>query len=160
MKEEEDRLKYLIKKKRTLKEICKALGLKDYEVIGMVMLLKERGYMVDYVNGEIIRLKEPPKAEDIYEIPYKLDYLKLCLISDTHLCSKYDRIDILRYIYEKAEREGIKYILHSGDFTDGKSNRPEHIYELKELSYDGQVDYCVEKYPRSESIKTYVIQGN
>ena len=49
--------------------------------------------------------------------------------------------------------------MHSGDFTDGKSNRPEHIYELKETSYDGQIDYCVDKYPTFNG-KTYVISGN
>ena len=54
--------------------------------------------------------------------------------------SKYDRLDILRYLYAKAEEQGIKHILHSGDFTDGRSNRPEQVYELKEPSYEGQID--------------------
>ena len=49
--------------------------------------------------------------------------------------------------------------MHSGDFTDGRSNRPEQVYELKEPSYEGQVEYCVDKYP-TFSGKTYVIQGN
>lgn len=88
-----------------------------------------------------------------------MEHLKLLLISDTHLCSKYDRLDILRYLYDKAEKEGVKHVLHSGDFTDGRSTRPEQVYELRELSYEGQVDYCVEKYPQFSG-KTYVIQGN
>ena len=75
------------------------------------------------------------------------------------MCSKYDRLDILRYLYEKAQDRGVRHILHSGDFTDGKSNRPEHIYELREVSYEGQVDYCVEKYPKFDG-RTYVISGN
>jgi predicted phosphodiesterase len=140
--------------------VCEILQLKDYEVIGLVTLLKEQGYLVDYVNGELLKLRTPNKTDDVYEVPNPTDHLKLCLISDTHLCSNYDRIDILNYIYEKADSRGIKHILHSGDFTDGRSSRPEHIYELKEVSYDGQVDYCVDKYPRVEGITTYAIQGN
>ena len=155
-----EKIKYLINKKKSLSQICEELELQDYEVIGIVELLKQDGFLADYINGEIIRLKKPIKENDIYQVPINSQTLKLCLISDTHLCSKYDRVDILNYIYEKAYERGIKHILHSGDFTDGRSHRPEHIYELKELSYDGQVDYCVDKYPKVEGITTYAIQGN
>lgn len=158
-KETINKIKYLINKKKTLKEICEELELKDYEVIGLVELMKHNGELLDYVNGEVIKLKKPTQNNDIYELPNNMEHLKLLLISDTHLCSKYDRLDILNYLYDKAEDRGIKHILHSGDFTDGKSHRPEHIYELKELSYEGQVEYCIEKYP-TFSGKTYVISGN
>lgn len=159
-KELMDKLKYLINKKKSLQEICGELELKEYEIIGLIYLLKEEGFLADYINGEIVKLKKPIKQDDVYQVPAKSENLKLCLISDTHLCSKYDRLDILNYIYEKADKKGIKHILHSGDFTDGRSKRPEHVYELKEHSYEGQVDYCVEKYPKVEGIKTYAIQGN
>ena len=154
-----EKIKILLKKKKGFVDICKELQLKDYEVIGLVNLMKQDGELIDYVNGELVRLKTPPKTNDIYQVSTNSTHISLLLISDTHLCSKYDRLDILRYLYDKAEDRGIKYILHSGDFTDGRSNRPEHIYELKETSYEGQVDYCVDKYP-TFSGKTYVISGN
>ena len=154
-----NKLKHLINKGKSLQTICEELELKDYEVIGLVELLKEDGFLADYINGEIVKLKKPIKTNDIYQIPNNTEHLKLLLISDTHLCSKYDRLDILRYLYEKAEDNGVKHVLHSGDFTDGRSHRVEHQYELRELSYDGQVQYCVDKYPRYSG-KTYVIQGN
>ena len=159
MEELKRKLKYLISKKKDLVTICEELELKDYEVIGLIQLLKDDGELIDYINGEIVKLKKPRQNQDIYELPNNLEHLRLLLISDTHLCNKADRLDILRYLYSKAEDKGVKYILHSGDFTDGKSNRAEQIYELKEPSYDGQIQYCVEKYP-SFSGKTYVIQGN
>lgn len=158
-KELKDKLKYLINKKKDFVSICQELELKNYEVIGLVELMKQEGELVDYINGEIVKLKKPKKNNDVYEITHNLEHLKLLLISDTHLCSKYDRLDILRYLYDKAEENGVKHILHSGDFTDGKSNRPEHIYELKEHSFQGQVDYCIDKYPKFSG-KTYAIQGN
>jgi hypothetical protein len=117
------KLKYLINKKKNLLEICKELELKDYEVIGLVELMKQDGELVDFVNGEIIKLKKPVKNDDVYEISNNQEHLRLLLISDTHLCSKYDRLDILRYLYAKAEDTGVKHILHSGDFTDGRSHR-------------------------------------
>ena len=154
-----DKIYYMAKKKHSFMQICEELQLKDYEIIGLVTIMAQSGYNIDFVDGEIIMRKTPPKNQDIYEVPYNLEHLRLLLISDTHLCSKYDRLDILRYLYDKAEDRGVKHILHSGDFTDGRSTRPEHVYELKELSYDGQVQYCIEKYPKFSG-QTYVIQGN
>ena len=154
-----NKIKYLVKKKKGFIEICNELQLKDYEVIGLIGLMKQDGELIDYVNGELVRLKTPPEINDIYQVEASSSHIPLLLISDTHLCSKYDRLDILRYLYAKADERGVKHILHSGDFTDGRSNRPEHIYELKEPSYEGQVDECVEKYPTFNG-KTYVISGN
>lgn len=154
-----DKIYYMAKKKKSFKNICDDLELKDYEVAGLITLMNQEGYNIDFVNGEIVIRKNPPKVEDIYTIPNNLQHLKLLLISDTHLASKYDRLDILRYLYDKAEKEGVKYVFHSGDFTDGRSNRPEQVYELKEPSLEGQIQYCVEKYP-TFSGQTYVIQGN
>lgn len=154
-----DKIYSLAKKKKGLLEISKKLGLKDYEIIGLVELMKQNGYNIYYENGELLILKTPLKAQDVYKVPHGLEKLKLLLISDTHLGSKYDRLDILRHLYSKAEDKGVKHVLHSGDFTDGRSNRPEQVYELKEPSYEGQVQYCVDKYP-TFSGKTYVIQGN
>ena len=154
-----DKIYHMAKKKMSFKEICKRLELKDYEVAGLITVMHDEGYNIEFVNGEVIVLKTPKKQEDVYELPNNLEHLKLLLISDTHLASRYDRLDILRYLYAKANELGVKHVLHSGDFTDGRSNRPEQVYELREASYEGQVDYCVDKYPTFDG-KTYAISGN
>ena len=146
------------KRKKNVLDIMQDLKLEEYEVYGLVEILKNRGFLFDIVDGEIIKGK-PLKVNDIYKIDSNLDHLKLLLISDTHLASKYDRLDILNYLYMKAEDRGVNYILHSGDVVDGRSNRPQHIYELKEASYTGQKDYVIDKYPKSD-IPTYMIAGN
>ena len=159
MEEIKNKIKGLVARHKSFNNICEELGLKDYELIGLVELMKSDGELIDYHNGEIVKLSKPVKTNDVYELKTRMNRLKLLLISDTHLCSKYDRVDILRYLYAKAEDEGINMVLHSGDFTDGRSNRPEQVYELKEPSFQGQVEYCIDKYPKFSG-KTYVIQGN
>ena len=159
-KEVTDKLRYLINKSKSLEEIQEALGLERYQVYGLVQELINQGYLYSIIDGEIVKLKKPIKNNDVYEVKNNLEKLKLLLISDTHLCSNYDRIDILNYLYDKAGNLGVKHVLHSGDFTDGRSNRPEQVYELKEPSYQGQVDYCVSKYPNVDGITTYAISGN
>lgn len=150
---------YLTKKKNPyVSKVAEDLDLQEYEVYGLVELLKKQGYMFDILDGKIAKIK-PIKENDIYEIPNNLDHLKLLMISDTHLASKYDRLDILRYLYAKAEDNGTNYVLHSGDLTDGLSGRPQQVYELKECSYTGQRDYVIDKYPKS-NVPTYLISGN
>lgn len=150
---------YLQKKKKPyIDQICVDLGLQEYEVYGLVEMLKNEGYLYDIIDGKIIKVK-PIKESELYQIPNNLDHLKLLLISDTHLASKYDRLDILNYLYDEADKKGINYVLHSGDLTEGLSGRPQQLYELKEASYTGQRDYVIDKYPKTD-IPTYVIAGN
>ena len=155
-----NKLKYLINKKKNLLEICKELELKDYEVIGLVELMKQDGELVDFVNGEIIKLKKPIENFGVYEVPDNTHHLSLLMISDTHICNRADRIDILNYLYDKAESKGIKYVLHCGDVLDGMYlNRPQHIYELRCVGFDEHLDYVVNKYPHFSG-KTFFIGGN
>ena len=154
-----DKLFYMAKKKKSFLEICKALDLKDYEVMGLITLMNEQGYAIQYINGEVVVLKNPLRSQDVYEIPSNLEHLRLLLISDTHLACKYDRLDIIRYLYHKAEDTNTNYILHAGDVTDGLSGRPQQLYDLREASYTGQRDYVIDQYPKSD-IPTYMIAGN
>lgn len=150
---------YLGKKQKTnVAQIIKELEIEEYELYGLIEVLKKQGYMFEVQGDKIIKNK-PIKENEVYQIPNNLERLKLLLISDTHLASKYDRLDILRYLYDKADTEGVNYILHSGDVTEGLSGRPQQIHELKETSYTGQRDYVIEKYPESD-IPTYMIAGN
>ena len=150
---------YIIKKKTPyVQNVAKDLSIEEYQVYGLVELLKRKGYCYEIVDKKIVKMK-PIKENEIYKIPNNLKKIKLLLISDTHLGSKYDRLDILRYLYSKAEDTGVNYVLHSGDLTEGVSGREEQIYSLKEASYTGQRDYVIENYPRS-SVPTYLIAGN
>ena len=150
---------YVIKKKNPkISIVAKELDIQEYEVYGLVEMLKKQGYLFDIIDNRIKKVK-PIKENDIYEVKSNLDHLKFLMISDTHLASKYDRVDILRYLYQEAEDKGVNYILHSGDLTEGLSGRPQQQFELKELSYTGQRDYVIDKYPES-NIPTYMISGN
>lgn len=146
------------KNKPYLSKVMSDFGLKDYEVLGLLELLKQRGYLLEIIDGQIVKVK-PTRHNDVYVVPSNLEHLKLLLISDTHLASRYDRLDILRYLYDKADKLGVNYVLHAGDLTDGRSQREEQLYQLREISYTGQRDYVIDKYPKGD-IPTYIIAGN
>lgn len=146
------------KNKPYLSKVMSDFGLKDYEVLGLLELLKQRGYLLEIIDGQIVKVK-PTRHNDVYVVPSNLEHLKLLLISDTHLASRYDRLDVLRYLYDKADKLGVNYVLHAGDLTDGRSQREEQLYQLREISYTGQRDYVIDKYPKGD-IPTYIIAGN
>lgn len=152
---------YLKKSKPYISQIQKDLSLEEHEVYGLIALLNTKGYSLTVdEKGRVVKLTPMPSTTP-YKIPSQLDHLRLLLISDTHLASKFDRLDILRYLYDKADSTHTNYILHSGDLTEGVSGRPQQLYELRELSYTGQRDYVIDNYPISPpNCPTYFIAGN
>lgn len=155
-----NKLKYLVNKKKTLLEICETLELKDYEVIGLVELMKQDGELLDYVNGEIVKLRKPITENKQIKIPVKNGEVKFLSLSDIHYASKWDNPHLVDYAYELAEKENVDFVVNSGDIFEGDFHnaRPNHIYEVKAHGME-QLDYVADKYPKSH-IPTYYITGN
>lgn len=159
-KELKNKLKYLISKKKDFVTICQELELKDYEVIGLIELMKQDGELVDYINGEIVKLKKPITENKQIKIPVKNGEVKFLSLSDIHYASKWDNPHLVDYAYELAEKENVDFVVNSGDIFEGDFHnaRPNHIYEVKAHGME-QLDYVVDKYPKSQ-IPTYYITGN
>ena len=153
------KLKYMLNKGKGLTEIATELGISENEVIGMVIKLKEEGYMYDYINGAVQKVKPAIERGEI-TIGQKKDRVRFIALSDTHLGSKWDNLKLLEHAYETAENDGCDFVAHSGDMFEGdfKGKRPDHIYQVKALGLE-QLDYVIQNYPKSE-IPTYYITGN
>lgn len=153
-------IEYLSSKKNiSIEKVMKDLDLQDYEVYGLIEMLKKQGYMYDIINNQIVKVK-PIKENDIYKIPIKNDELKFIAISDIHYGSKWDNPKLVEYAYELAEKENCQFVTNSGDIFEGDfhNKRPDHIYQVKALGME-QLDYVADKYPKS-NIPTYFISGN
>ena len=155
-----NKLKYLINKKKGFDEICSELQLEPYQVYGLAEMLKMEGMNIMIEENSIVKSTFIPQRDEVYQIG-PTESQTLMLLSDTHLGSKYDRLDILRRVYEEAEARGISTVFHAGDISDGYyPHRPNHVYELRAVGADQQTDYIVNKYPHIEGIDTYFITGN
>lgn len=151
---------YLTKKRKPyVPKVAEDLGLQEYEVYGLVELLKQQGYLFDIIDNKVVKIK-PIKENDIYQIPVKNGEFKFIALSDIHYGSKWDNPDLVNYAYELGEKENVDFITNSGDIFEGDfhGKRPEHIYQVKALGME-QLDYVVDKYPKSD-IPTYYITGN
>ena len=77
---------------------------------------------------------------------------------DNHLCSKYERLDVLNALYDYYEQQGITTVYNTGNWIDGEArfNKTDiHTHGL-----DNQVDYFIKTYPKRKGITTYFISGD
>lgn len=77
---------------------------------------------------------------------------------DTHLGSKYERLDVLNDLYDRFEAAGVDRVLHTGNWIDGEArfNR----LDLHTHGMDAQVRYFVQNYPERNGIKTFYVDGD
>lgn len=81
------------------------------------------------------------------------------LISDTHLGSIAERLDILEEAYSTFKECGVSQVFHTGDITDGEGVYPGHNNHIH-CHGDDQLAWCAAKFPRREGIVTNFICGN
>jgi predicted phosphodiesterase len=87
------------------------------------------------------------------------DRVKLAVVSDTHLGSKYQQITYLREFLAYARKQRVEAVIHAGDLSDGPFSRHKNPHEVWLHSWDAQVDYAVEALPDIGK-PWYVISGN
>lgn len=81
-------------------------------------------------------------------------------ISDTHLGSVAERLDLVKYAYQMFEKAGVKHVFHCGDMTDGWQEYRGHINYVKVFGDSPQAIRVIKSYPKVPGITTYVIAGN
>lgn len=156
--EQLNQLKYLIKKEHNLNKISQVLNISLTNLLYLIAELNHENYQYQINGEEVINLNclhEPP----LYTVPKLQDNYRLLIISDTHLGCKQDRLDLLNYVYEMAEKNNIDYIIHCGDVTDGISDYEDHLANLRFATFDEQRDYVITNYPHSY-IPTFMVSGN
>ena len=109
------------------------------------------------VKYDVVQNVEPSQHKRVWDGTTEI---KIAVIGDTHLGSKYTQFTHLNNFYDICEAEGIKDIYHAGDVTDGVKMRPGHEYELYAVSTDDMVQDVIKNYPRRKGITTHFITGN
>lgn len=143
-----------------LAELADALDRGPSTVQAMLDALRREGYQL-VQRGTLWALdREPVAAEAETPLPAPVDgHIRIGIVSDTHLGSKYQQLSYLRETYGRFEGSGVQEVYHVGDVLDGVDvYRGQHAEQFLH-TYDEQIDYAVEHYPRA-SFRTKVIGGN
>lgn len=166
MRELDLRIIELILAKRTVGEILEALQISFEELQFHLRELKERGFNFNpeyYYNGSIIY------SIDNRIVPYSdnngniivnknnANYFEAVIISDVHLGSQFERIDILNKVYDYCVREGIHIILNGGDFIHGVIGNDFRDLQIKQAL---QIEQAIKDFPHDDSIINFLVMGN
>jgi len=144
---------------RDLKEIT---GASNRKLNQLFQEIRREG--VKLVFGRFDRMyyisRIPTPYSDYFDMTWLPLRGKLGLISDTHLCSVAERLDLLEAAYDDFVKQGITTVIHAGDIMDGWDVFKGHIQSVKVVGGTKQAVYCIENYPQRKGIKTYFIGGN
>lgn len=86
------------------------------------------------------------------------DTLKIGFVSDNHLCSHFERLDVLNLMYDLFEREGVNVVMNGGNWIDGEARFNKN--EIHTTGFGRQIQYAVDHYPYKEGIETWFISGD
>lgn len=162
----------LLKGKRkpiSVEDLADRLDVSPKRVRDALDRMRAGGYRVPDETGGRVQLdqvvyQEPtPDRVNLSSVSPKLldgDTLRIGVVSDTHLCSKECALEELGAAYDVFEREGIREVWHPGDWVAGLGIYRTQAQDLTEHTYEDQVDFAAEHYPRRDGITTRGIAGN
>jgi predicted phosphodiesterase len=101
----------------------------------------------------------PPGGEHTVRLADRGDgWRVLGLVSDTHLGSKHERLDVLEKLYTLFAEEGVKHVFHGGNWVEGESRFNRH--DIKVFGLEAQLRYFIDNYPARDGIATYYVAGD
>lgn len=122
--------------------------------------LQESGYIVqqDRHRFRIERSPEPAGKCWTDKAPLLRDgWRKIGIVSDSHMCSKFCRLDVLEAAYDHFKEERITDVYHAGNLVDGEC--PFNRYDLLAHGVTDQALYTLDHYPQRSGITTHFITG-
>ena len=70
--------------------------------------------------------------------------IRIGVMGDTHIGSIYTPKQNILKAFEEFDKAKVDFMVHTGDVTEGMSNRPDHVYQLTHVGYDKMKTYAIE----------------
>lgn len=149
---------------RTIEALAEALDCTPGAALDACYALKERGLNVAR-EGDTWLFHEIPEQGFIAAAsarPFLMSddkhRFRFGVVADTHLGSKYERLDCLQHTYDRFAEEGITHVYHCGNWIEGEArfNRT----DVAVHGMDAQLRYLAKEYPRRPGITTYAVAGD
>ena len=143
-------------------ELCNQLDQSPQKTEEELRALREQGYNIELNPDNAIILADTIPLQAPIEIDtseyFGNDWIRFGAIADTHLCSKYARLDVLNALYDVYEREGIRDVYLAGNWIDGEARF--NKYDLYCIGVENQIAYFLKHFPIRDGIKTHVLSGD
>jgi len=93
-------------------------------------------------------------------VSFEGERIRIGAMTDTHLGHIKMPPERIYQAFDEFKKAKVDFITHSGDVTEGMSNRPGQIYELTHLGYDLQKALAIEVFGQWTDTPIYAIDGN
>jgi biotin operon repressor len=153
--------KLISRKKLSIIQLADVLDTSPHKIAEAIEELKSKNIVVDIDESDGYQLGTPtPKTESsIIDVrKYRNIEYPIGFITDTHLGSKYERMDVLEAMYDIYADYGVETVYHGGNIIDGEARF--NKYDIYVHGVEGQVRNVVEKYPQRKGIITKFITGD
>jgi hypothetical protein len=153
-------LSYLKDKHHSLEDVCNHLNLPPAKAKEEIKKLQDEKYNVDVSDGLSINtyVEHGGKHSMLNEDMWRGDVLSFGFTSDNHLCSHFERLDVLNLLYDIYVKEDISVVLNGGNWIDGEAYFNKNETHTKGMT--NQIDYAVKNYPNRNGIETWFVSGD
>jgi hypothetical protein len=154
-------LQAALKKPLTLDGLAEKCRVTPGQALDGLYALRARGVNVQHFGEQWSLEKAPDHGSALAPAAYVSrpnGRYRFGWLGDTHLCSKYERLDVLRDLYKRFAVSDLDRIFHAGNCIDGEARF--NKFDLLVHGMDAQIGYLAEHYPTAEGLKTYAICGD
>ena len=150
-------IRRLMSRPLTVRYLASLFQSTEGAVTDVINHLDGSGYNVHWDGDSVRILKGVGYQKPLFNVrfPMKPSGKLFGVLGDTHLCSSYERLDVLEAAYDRFEELGIKDVLHTGDVVDGHTHF--NRFKLKAIGITDQALYVCDHYPQRSSITTHYI---
>lgn len=155
--------KLLLGKSLTLIELADKLSVAPRVITESLDRLHSAGHNVDIIHAEATIHTDVQAGNQVIVDSKDFtdggkDY-KFGALGDSHMYSKYQRMDVLNCLYDIYEKEKITEVYHTGNAVDGEFRF--NKFDLLGPSGIGpQIEYFAKNYPQRLGITTHFITGD
>ncbi len=153
-------LAQLRKQPRTVAEIAEATGNTQGVVLDWLIDSQRRGANLHEIGGKwSLETTQPLAVGPVLDYVSRPDNTYVFgAMGDTHLGSKYERLDVLNRLYDRYAEEGVDRVFHTGNWIDGEARF--NKFDLHIHGMGAQVAYLAEHYPQRPGLTTYAVAGD
>jgi hypothetical protein len=154
--------KYIKATPKNLRQLSDYFNVAPKTIEAAIKELESKNIMVDgYSDGgfqmaKSIRPIDKVKRIDLSkhaEVEYPIGF-----IADTHLGSKYERMDVLHALYDRFKSAGVETVFLGGNQIEGESRFNKH--DIYVHGFEGQIANFVKKFPQRKGIITRIVSGD
>lgn len=154
--------KFLMKSKERVSsdDLATRFGVSKTDIKKTIRQLEEFGLNL-FKFGNQFQVSDQIEKSQPTVIPQKAlvgKRVKFGFVTDNHMGSKYERMDVLNALYDRFKLDGIDTVYNAGNVIDGEARF--NKFDIHTYGMENQCKYFAEKYPQRDGITTKFITGD